>query len=263
MRLSRQSRRLHLQTRSSVPAHIDPLEARTLFNTYTVTNANDSGMNSLRDAIMQANGHGGFDSIVFNIPGTGMHTIPLSTPLPAITSPVSIDGYTQPGTRRNTLASGGLNTVLTIELTGAGLAPRMISGSGLVINADGCTISGLVINRFVGVAAGIEVHAKGTIIQGNFIGMDTAGTSAPSIPSYGRQPLGVSIVGGSNNLVGGWNPADRNLISGNFSRNIELTNTTANTFVGNLIGPDIHNADIHSDGKRAPRKPRRRPYSYI
>ena len=42
--------------------------------TYTVTNTNDSGANSLRQAILNANGSGGLDTISFNIPGAGLHT---------------------------------------------------------------------------------------------------------------------------------------------------------------------------------------------
>ncbi|MCA9797566.1 MAG: DUF4347 domain-containing protein, partial [Candidatus Eremiobacteraeota bacterium] len=46
--------------------------------TYTVTNTNDSGAGSFRQAILNANGNFGTDSIVFSIAGTGIHTI---TPL--------------------------------------------------------------------------------------------------------------------------------------------------------------------------------------
>ncbi|MFN2384920.1 MAG: hypothetical protein ABR576_01300 [Thermoanaerobaculia bacterium] len=39
--------------------------------TFTVTNANDSGPGSLRQAILDANPAGGSDSIAFQIPGPG------------------------------------------------------------------------------------------------------------------------------------------------------------------------------------------------
>ena len=42
--------------------------------TFTVTNTNDSGTGSLRQAITDANGTGG-GTINFNIPGRGVHTI--------------------------------------------------------------------------------------------------------------------------------------------------------------------------------------------
>ncbi len=53
--------------------------------TYTVTNTNDSGTGSLRWAINQANDHAGADTIPFNIPGDGVHTITPLTALPALT----------------------------------------------------------------------------------------------------------------------------------------------------------------------------------
>ena len=63
----------------------------------TVTNTNNSGAGSLRDAIICANNSPGTDTIDFNIPGTGPHTIQPLSDLPWITDPVIIDGYTQPG----------------------------------------------------------------------------------------------------------------------------------------------------------------------
>ena len=39
----------------------------------------------------------GYDTIIFKIHGTGIHTIQPLTELPTITDPVLIDGYTQPG----------------------------------------------------------------------------------------------------------------------------------------------------------------------
>jgi hypothetical protein len=65
--------------------------------TYTVTNTSDSGPDSLRDAIEKANSNPGLDTINFNIPGPGPHSITLGQALPVITSPVIIDGQSQPG----------------------------------------------------------------------------------------------------------------------------------------------------------------------
>src|SRR5262245_6834328 len=66
--------------------------------TYVVVNTADSGAGSLRQAMTNANAHAGTDTIEFNIPGSGVHTIDVpTTQLPSITSPVVIDGTTQPG----------------------------------------------------------------------------------------------------------------------------------------------------------------------
>src|SRR5215470_11092296 len=63
----------------------------------TVLNANDSGAGSLRQAILDANATNGLDTIVFQIPGAGVHTISPASTLPPVTDPVIIDGTSQPG----------------------------------------------------------------------------------------------------------------------------------------------------------------------
>ena len=64
---------------------------------FPVINTDDSGPGSFRQAILDANANAGPDTISFNIPGAGVHTIAPASSLPAITETVVIDGYTQPG----------------------------------------------------------------------------------------------------------------------------------------------------------------------
>src|SRR5437867_1674124 len=90
-----------------------PAEAALL----TVTNTEDSGPGSLRQALLDANNTPGPDNIHFSIPGPGPHTITPETDLPAISGPVTIDGYTQAGASPNTLPNGN-NAVLAIEVDG-------------------------------------------------------------------------------------------------------------------------------------------------
>ena len=52
---------------------------------------------SLRQAILDANGTPGPDTIAFNIPGAGVHTITPATALPDHERRGAIDGYSQPG----------------------------------------------------------------------------------------------------------------------------------------------------------------------
>src|SRR5256886_7587443 len=156
---------------------------------FTVTNTNDSGTGSLRQAILDANSMGG-GTINFNIPGSGVHTISPLTVLPTITQTVTIDGYSQPGSSANTNPpTQGLNTVLKIELSGA------LGGNfpGLIINAANCTVRGLVINSFQHDA--IEIDLNGNTIEGNFIGTNTAGTAA--LPN-GSAGLGGGSFGGAS-----------------------------------------------------------------
>ncbi len=95
--------------------------------TFVVTNTNDSGAGSLRQAILDANVSDGDALITFNIPGPGPHTITPLTPLPAanVGEPVPpdfgtviIDGTSQPGFAGSPV----------VELSGAIVGT---SGSGL------------------------------------------------------------------------------------------------------------------------------------
>jgi hypothetical protein len=88
-------------------------------STFTVTNTNDSGAGSLRQAILDANANGGPDTIEFNIPGSGVHTISPATVLPPITDIAVLDGYTQPGASPNTAAVAD-DAVFLIEIDGTG-----------------------------------------------------------------------------------------------------------------------------------------------
>ena len=197
---------------------------------FTVTNTSDSGAGSFRQALLDANAAAGLDTIAFNIPGAGVHTITTpATDLPNITSPVLIDGYTQPGSTPNTNAlNAGINAVLQIEVV-------MTSGGDLHIaaGADGTTIRGLVIsNRF----DEISVVANNVTIAGNFIGTDASGTVGK------RGTIGIVAESAASNLtVGGPAAADRNLISGHVFYGVQLQapSTTGHLIQGNYIGTDI------------------------
>ena len=76
---------------------VEPLEESKLLATFVVENVSDSGAGSLRSAIIAANLIPGLDFIYFNIPGEGVHTIGPTSPLPAITDAIFINGDTQPG----------------------------------------------------------------------------------------------------------------------------------------------------------------------
>ena len=63
---------------------------------------------TLRAALTEANLATGANTIAFAIPGTGVHTIALATPLPTLSDesgPTMIDGYSQPGAQPNSHAA--------------------------------------------------------------------------------------------------------------------------------------------------------------
>ncbi|MDQ5944011.1 MAG: trimeric autotransporter adhesin [Patescibacteria group bacterium] len=183
--------------------------------TFTVTNTNDSGAGSLRQAMMDANSNGNpsdIDSIEFNISGSGVQVITPIVALPAISESLTINGYTQPGSSENTSAWGSpINANILIEING-----ENVDDNGLATNANNVTIKGLAINRFkVGVAASAP-GCSGLNVQGNYIGSDAAG-----LQDFGNTHIGVQVFC-SNTTIGGPNAADRNLVVGNNTLNIQF-----------------------------------------
>ena len=219
---------------NSGPAIAAPLAQGVVF---TVNSAADPGSDAcnatectLREAISAANATVVRDTIEFNIPGGGAHTIRPVSPLPTITNPVIIDGYTQPGASPNTLPDGN-DAVLLIELDGSAGLPL----NGLEIVAGDSLVRGLAINRFG--QTGVVLRNRGNnIIEGNFIGPDLTGTQ-----KQGNGQDGIAIIDSSNNRIGGQTADARNLISGNDEAGIVIANSgsISNTVEGNFIGTHI------------------------
>lgn len=117
-------------------------------------------------------------------------------------------------------------------------------------NVIGAPNAGNVIAAGV---AGIRIsNVTGTKIQGNYIGLNAAGTQA-----LGNSDRGIYVQNASNNLIGGTDPADRNVISGNVNHGIHInSNSNNNTVEGNYIGTDYtgnaaignHNSTVCIDG---------------
>src|SRR5436190_2113225 len=183
---------------------------------------------------------GGPDRIEFNIPGAGVHTIfPTSTlgfssrSLPEIIAPVIIDGYTQPGASPNTLAVGD-DAVLKIEINGS-----LLPGTTLFnFSGDNSTVRGLAITHVPDAAISLghfgSLPANHTTIVGNFFGTDAGGTTY-----QGGTGSSIQIISGSNNVIGGPAPADRNVIAPGsfaFTASIGMQTGSGNVVQGNYIG---------------------------
>ncbi len=213
--------------------------------TFVVTTANDSGAGSLREAITLANNAGG-GAIAFNIPGAGPHTIELLTDLPEITETVTIDGYTQPGSSRNTQAIGS-NAVLNIILKGQGVdgGVRGLRFNRVddTTNATGSVVEGLV---FQGFTHAIEINRVFMTARGNFIGTDASGlgTTAATQNNQGIRITNASAVG-QVNQIGGTTLASRNII---ISNDLNLYSLSSNNLViqGNYMGVTAGDVDIQS-----------------
>ncbi len=243
------------------------------FTTFLVTNANDSGPGSLRQAILDSNATMDVNTIDFNIPGTGVQTIAALSPLPPITQPVAIEGYSQPGAAANTAPPGsGLNSVLLIEITGpplqvnagnGGVFPQMVV-SGLVVpgihftgGSDGAILSGNYIGTdasgstwtggglFIDNAVGVRVLG-GNVLAEAFLGANATATLIQGnfigINAAGNAPLGQSLLGmwvfgSAGVIIGGNTPEDRNVISG--TGIIVQDGADQVQILGNYMGTDV------------------------
>jgi len=138
--------------------------------TVTVSNTNDAGMGSLRQAIADANSNWGINNMVFNIPtsdpnydaATGVFTINVSsTELPSINNRVLlIDGFTQTAftgnTNTTTFGAGGqvgvdniiLPTVDGPEIEIVDDSPNNDLKWGIQLGGEDITVRGLAIHSF-------------------------------------------------------------------------------------------------------------------
>jgi hypothetical protein len=214
-------RRAHDQSRDRAAAAavvMESVEGRFLFSTFTVTNSNDSGAGSLRQAILDANKTTAADTIKFSI-GSGQKTISPKTALPGISQPTILDATTQPGFAGKPL----------IELSGAAAGHI----DGLKLTGTGITVKGLIVDRFGG--SGIFIWGKGgNKIVGCWIGTDKTGSVAA-----GNKANGI-IVQSPNNTIGGTSAAERNVISGNGTAGVlyYLAAASNNKILGNYVGTD-------------------------
>ena len=181
--------------------------------TFTVTNVNDSGPGSLRQAILDSNADINPPRLINFAIGTGVQTISPLSQLPRISAPATIDGTTQPG----------FSGTPIIEINGTNAGPS----SGLIISAGFSTIRGLVINRFSD--DGIFIFdTNGNVIEGNFIGTDVTGSvdlgnSGNGI--FGSFGIGLHVIRG-------------NVISGNGGNGVSMGIGLPNSVLDNFIGTD-------------------------
>ena len=225
--LKGKSQRAGVQARRRREARLTPglqlLETRQLMAILLVTNTADSGLGSLRQAILDADGSPG-STIDFSI-GSGAQTISPHSVLPDLTGTTTIDGTSQPGYVTGTPL---------IQIDGS-LAGGNVNGLILDPGAGGSMIRGLIISDFTGNDYGLFVNCSNTTIQGNWIGTNAAGTAAAANGG------GITLQNANNDLIGtngdGVNDAaEQNVISGNTSDGIFIFQSNSNTVAGNYIG---------------------------
>jgi hypothetical protein len=118
-----------------------------------VNTAADSGPGSLRQAILDSNSVTGLRTTVdFAVPGPGVHVIAPVSPLPAITSPTFIDGFSQPG------FSGTPLIAVSGQSTGGS---DVLSVSAQDFAVRGLAIEGVTIEAASDEYLTAQVHAVG------------------------------------------------------------------------------------------------------
>src|SRR5262245_34277278 len=133
--------------------------------TFLVKNTNNTGADSLQQAILDANANPGLDTIQFQIAPASVQTIsPIPAQLlPQITSPLFLDGDAP---------AGFAGQVIVLNGASAG----GVSGLDFEAGSDGSTVQGLVIQKF-GVDGILLNGTSGNLIVGNKIGTDVFGTA--------------------------------------------------------------------------------------
>jgi len=197
------------------------------------------------DNISGTPGPGSADTVTFDpslFPADAPATISLTSTLPALgTGEDSVDG-----SGSGVIIDGGNQGLDCFQVDSDGNAIR-----GLQIQncQTAIILGGTAANNTVGGPAegdrnvigpndgvGIEIRGDGNVVQGNYIGTDASGTESRS-----NAMEGIWIApGAENNVIGGSNPGEGNLIAGNnlFGINIDGVGATGNVVKGNYIGVD-------------------------
>jgi gliding motility-associated-like protein len=245
-------------------------------NTYTVTSNADNGPGTLRDAILQAaaNTAGAPNLIVFNIADQSQagRTITLQSALPALSSNLTIDGTTQPGTP---FGISNARVIITNPYTlqyvyyfdmlavtnvqvygmyllgvGAGYAFHFRESSHLQFGAPGKgnIISGFGMVFNCDIVFTTDPFSSDVIIQSNIMGTDPTGmyvdfTTSNSIDFY--------LINVANLQIGGLKPGEGNLMVEQSYPMDYTWNRMADAGYLNIEG-NIQGTDINGNNRLCP-----------
>lgn len=219
--------------------------------TWVVTNTNAAGNGSLAWAVDLANNEPGSNIINFDIPG-GLcpYRINLTGPL-QIRKPMLIDGWSQPGSIKNT-STTGFNAAPCVVLNGGGTVSNGIETMA-EMSAGAMNVRGLGFEGF-GVAIALTYGQYHEIAGNQFGGQVgdafTLSGNAQAIALIGSD-VGRSSIGGSG--IGGVDIEDRNLIGDSSDVGVLITPFMGvggrdNFVLINLIGLDKNGIDPLPNG---------------
>jgi hypothetical protein len=208
---------MSMMPRTLLPLFLILAAAPGRADTFRVRNTNDSGANSFRWAIDQANTHVGRDKILFAPAMAGKTILPTSK-LPAVTD-------------AQTIINGDIDGDGAPDV---GLNGRLISTApGLQLQANRCTVAGLAVTNFT--AYGVMLMgASRCTVRSCHLGVNLAGTTRrPNVLAQ------VLLYQANSNLIGGPLPTDRNIIAGGGKdqhAGIRISDSNDNTVIGNYFG---------------------------
>lgn len=220
----------------------EALEGRQLLSgVFTVSNTNDSGAGSLREAILDSNASPPVSQVYSNGSATApFNIIEFSLPAGSTISPLSqLPTITQP-----------LEVFAPFNLNSAGnIAPEVVlDGSkagvgavGLDIQTSGAEINDLAIDNFSGGGVLFDgASATGDTLESDYIGVNLAGTAGS-----GNGTFGVEFRGGASN-----NDVVFSVISANSGNGVVLTGsgTSGNVVQNDMIGTDFSGTHALGNG---------------
>ena len=191
-------------------------------STFVVSNTNDSGMGSLRQAILNANAdpNPGVDNIVFDIPAstaadlnvpvegfdpvTQTWTITLASLLPEITHAVAIDGFSQANTAVPFVYPDQLTSaVQSLEVTATGGSFTLTTSFPLPTDETTEAIPYNATAAQVQAALAVIIGASNVVVTGGPV--DAGGVTITFQGSYGQESIPdlitTSYLSGVNTLV--------------------------------------------------------------
>lgn len=204
--------------------------------TFTVSNTNDAGPGSLRQAVIDANGSAGVDTISID-PSINGNTINLTSPLPALT-----DGIIFSGPTSSSLSISSASPIFT----GAVSFVKQDAGT-LIVSGTNSYTGGTTVST--GILQGNTSSIQGDIANNATVVFDqsVAGTYSGNMSGIGtltKEGAGTLILTGNNYYSGGATVSGGALrgntasLPGDIQNNAEVIfdQASSGTYTGNLSG---------------------------
>ena len=212
------------------------MEDRTVLSTLTVMNINDSGLGSLRQAILDANSNGSTTNTINFAPALAGKTITLTSGELDITKSVNIVGSSETISGNNSFRvfkfDSGTNKISGLIIANANSTSSSLGGGGILNNGANLTVSSVTLTHNSAVfGGGLENADGGTLnVLGSTISNNSATDSSGGLDNFDLAVATVSSSsisgnsatnngGGIGNFVGSTLTVNGSTISNNSATN--------------------------------------------